>query len=140
MARALLAAARRLSPGLKIEMLGFNCAPPEDINASLDALGAFPGLRAELARAGISLGAWANCNDRRAAHSKGFDVQTDKSEEIKLRDDLGRDGFAGYAQCVHQFVARGATMVGGCCGCGPQGIRAIRDTVIIRDRRDGSGE
>ena len=39
-----------------------------------------------------------------------------------------------------QLEGRGATMVGGCCGCGPQGIRAIRDTVIIRDRRDGSGE
>ena len=40
--------------------------------------------------------------------------------------DMGPDEFASF---VPQLIAAGANFIGGCCGCGPEHIRAIRKVV-----------
>lgn len=121
-ARHVLAAKRGGAP---IEALGFSCTEPETILECLKAIEDAEGLSQELRDAGVRLSAHANCNDRRQAHAKGFDVTKDKSKEIKVRHDLVDDGFTGYVQLCADFVKHGASYVGGCCGCGPEGIEAM---------------
>jgi 2-dehydropantoate 2-reductase len=111
--------------GHQIEALGFSCTEPETILECFKAIQAKSGLRAELQKAGIRLSAHGNCNDRKEAHAKGFNVKADKSQEIKKRKDLCEDGYSGYAHFCKQMVDNGASIVGGCCGCGPEGIQAL---------------
>jgi S-methylmethionine-dependent homocysteine/selenocysteine methylase len=40
-----------------------------------------------------------------------------------LRDDLDPEGYLEFAR---DWVARGATIIGGCCGIGPEHIAALR--------------
>lgn len=111
--------------GAPIEALGFSCTEPETILECLEAIEAQDGLSRELKEAGLRLSAHANVNDRKEAHKKGFDVRTDKSQDIKARDDLVYDGFGGYVKFCKKFAKHGATYLGGCCGCGPAGINGI---------------
>jgi S-methylmethionine-dependent homocysteine/selenocysteine methylase len=121
-AQSVLAAKRAGSP---IEALGFSCTEPELIIEALKAVEAVDGLHGELAAEGIALSAHANVQDRKEAHSKGFDLQELKMEDVKDRADLVDDAFVGYARFCGEFVEHGVTYVGGCCGCGPTGIGSI---------------
>ncbi len=67
--------------------------------------------------ADIPLGAYAN-----AFLPK--DGRAQANEELsELRDDLDPAGYLGFARA---WAARGATIVGGCCGIGPEHIAALR--------------
>eukprot|EP00927_Polykrikos_kofoidii_P055920 TRINITY_DN50105_c0_g1_i1.p1 TRINITY_DN50105_c0_g1~~TRINITY_DN50105_c0_g1_i1.p1 ORF type:complete len:611 (-),score=108.02 TRINITY_DN50105_c0_g1_i1:75-1907(-) len=123
--------------GAAIEALGFSCTEPETILDSLKALESTPGVHQALQEVNIKLSAHANVNDRKQAHLAGFDVRSDKSKAIQARGDLVLDGFSGYAKFCKAFVAHGATYVGGCCGCGPAGISAVRDACIA-GQKDGT--
>jgi len=114
--------------GAPIEALGFSCTEPENILDCLKALESAVGMHQSLKDAGIKLSAHANLNDRSEAHKQGFDVRTDQSKAIRAREDLVYDDFGGYIRFCKQFVTHGAAYVGGCCGCGPAGISALRDT------------
>mmetsp|Transcript_55323 Transcript_55323/g.147722 ORF Transcript_55323/g.147722 Transcript_55323/m.147722 type:complete len:753 (-) Transcript_55323:211-2469(-) len=129
--REAIAAARALldlkKQGVNIEMFGLNCAPPETIHDALRALDE-KGLVYDLHEAGILMAAYANVNDRKNAHdSEGFDVRKIRNsrEGIKRRDDLAADGWAGYLEFVSHWRVHGVSVVGGCCGCGPEGIEAL---------------
>jgi len=123
-ARKVLAAKKNGAP---IEALGYSCTEPETILECLKAIEAVDGLNKEITDAGIALACYANVNDRREAHKKGFDVKTDKVDKIEKRADLCEDDYSGYLDFTKEFVKHGATWVGGCCGCGPEGIKRMSD-------------
>ncbi len=92
----------------------FNCSQPEVMAPALgsarEALAAID--------ADISLGAYAN-----TFPPKGDSAQAN-ADLSDLRDDLEP---AGYLRFARDWVARGATIVGGCCGIGPEHIAALRE-------------
>ena len=111
---------------MPIEALGLGCTEPELI---LEALACVPpALLAELRVAGVGLSVHANLNDRREAHLRGFDVRRLRPEEDQVREraDLCEDSFRGYVEVCEEMVRLfGVSYVGGCCGCGPDGIREL---------------
>lgn len=119
--------------GAPIEALGFNCAPPEDIFAALQALQA-EGLTQQLRSAGVRLAAYANCNDRKAVHDAGFDVQKFVSAgPIRVREDLKG---SGYVDWCHRFINAGVSYCGGCCGCTSIEIQELDTSLVADDRVD----
>jgi len=128
-ARAVLELKRQ---GVDIEMFGLNCAPPETIYDALRVMDE-KGLVYDLHEAGILIAAYANVNDRKNAHdNEGFDVQKIRNsrEGIKRREDLAADGWAGYLEFVRHWRMHGVSVVGGCCGCGPEGVAALRAGLV----------
>ena len=91
----------------------FNCSQPEVMAPALEVA------RDTLAEldAAIEIGAYAN-----AFRPKDENAQA--NEEVSdLRTDLDPPGYLGFAR---DWMARGATIVGGCCGIGPEHIAALR--------------
>jgi S-methylmethionine-dependent homocysteine/selenocysteine methylase len=91
----------------------FNCSQPEVMGPALEAAGA---ALAELG-ADIPIGAYAN-----TFPPKGDSAQANE-EYSELRTDLDPSGYLEFAR---DWVARGAAIVGGCCGIGPEHIAALR--------------
>ncbi len=91
----------------------FNCSQPEVMAPALEIA------RAALAALGadVPLGAYAN-----AFSSKGESVQANQ-EVSDLRKDLDASAYLDFAR---DWAARGATVIGGCCGIGPEHIAALR--------------
>ena len=88
----------------------FNCSPPEVMGAALDVA------RAALGAGGPPLGVYANAfpeDDGEAAANEGISA---------VRPDLTPDRYAGWAA---DWRRRGATLIGGCCGIGPEHIHAL---------------
>ena len=91
----------------------FNCSQPEVMAPALEVA------RDTLAEldAAIEIGAYANAFQPK-------DESTQANEEVSdLRTDLDPPGYLGFAR---DWVAGGATIVGGCCGIGPEHIAALR--------------
>ena len=91
----------------------FNCSQPEVMAAALEVA------RDTLAEldAAIEIGAYANA-------FRPKDESAQANEEVSdLRTDLDPPGYLGFAR---DWMARGATIVGGCCGIGPEHIAALR--------------
>ena len=91
----------------------FNCSQPEvmapALEAARDTLAAQDGA--------IEIGAYAN-----AFPPKRADEEANAWLD-ELRTDLDPPGYLAFAR---DWVARGATIVGGCCGIGPAHIAALR--------------
>ncbi len=91
----------------------FNCSQPEVMAPALevarDTLAARDGA--------IEIGAYAN-----AFQPKNESIQANEGVS-DLRSDLDPPGYLAFAR---DWVARGATIVGGCCGIGPEHIAALR--------------
>jgi len=109
--------------GLPIDMLSFNCASPEKIQVCLETLKSSTMMDA-LANAGVKIGAYANCCD--FVRVKHYDVRSNPQFRA-TRSDLKDDG--GYAKMVKQWVDMGVTYVGGCCGCSPEMIQHLHDSL-----------
>ncbi len=91
----------------------FNCSQPEVMAPALEsARGALSAIGAE-----IPLGAYAN-----TFPPKGDSAQAN-SDLSDLRGDLDPPAYLEFAR---DWVARGAGIVGGCCGIGPEHIAALR--------------
>ncbi len=91
----------------------FNCSQPEVMAPALEVA------RDTLAEldAAVKTGAYANTFQPK-------DESTQANEEVSdLRSDLEPPGYLGFAR---DWVARGATIVGGCCGIGPAHIATLR--------------
>ncbi|MCH8924939.1 MAG: homocysteine S-methyltransferase family protein [Proteobacteria bacterium] len=91
----------------------FNCSQPEVMAPALEVA------RDTLAEldAAIEIGAYANAFQPK-------DESAQANEEVSdLRTDLDPPGYLGFAR---DWMARGATIVGGCCGIGPEHIAALR--------------
>ncbi len=104
-AEAVRAAVRR---GAKAVL--FNCSQPEVMAPALEAARAALG-------ADITLGAYANTFPPKNESAQANEEASD------LRDDLDP---AGYLDFARDWAAGGATIIGGCCGIGPEHIAALR--------------
>ncbi len=91
----------------------FNCSQPEvmapALEAARDTLAAQDGA--------IEMGAYANAFQPKNQSTRANEDVSD------LRADLDPPGYLGFAR---DWVARGAEIVGGCCGIGPEHIAALR--------------
>lgn len=88
----------------------FNCCQAESISAALEST-------ANIATPGVRFGGYANRFV--TAHSDSGQANEQLSA---FRDDLGP---ADYARSVKRWIDLGATIVGGCCGMGPDHIAEI---------------
>ncbi|WP_205505098.1 homocysteine S-methyltransferase family protein [Pseudomonas viridiflava] len=93
----------------------FNCSQPEVMAAALAAAREV----IEAASAQIELGVYANAFPVMEVEEEGAN---DTLHDI--REDLGPDA---YAQWANTWVEQGASVIGGCCGIGPEHIAALRN-------------
>ncbi|MFS0825217.1 homocysteine S-methyltransferase family protein [Pseudomonas phoenicis] len=108
-----VSAAAEAVAALGVQTLLFNCSQPEVIGAAIDAA------KAVFARLGvdIAIGAYANAfppQPKDATANDGLD---------ELRDDLDPPGYLRWTQ---DWRARGASLLGGCCGIGPEHIAQLK--------------
>lgn len=91
----------------------FNCSRPEVMAAAVQAARA--ALNAE--NSSLDIGVYANAfepSDNQRGANEGLS---------KMRQDTDP---AGYLDFAEDWVAQGATLVGGCCGIGPEHIAALK--------------
>ncbi|SLN16043.1 Homocysteine S-methyltransferase [Roseivivax jejudonensis] len=86
-----------------------NCSAPEAMGPAIDALAA----------SGLPVGAYANGFE---GITKDFLSVSPTVDRLSRRRDMGPERYAAHAM---DWVARGATIVGGCCETGPAHIAAI---------------
>ena len=86
-----------------------NCAVPEALTSAMDVL----------ADLGVPFGGYANAFTSVAALEPGGTVDV-----LEARKDLDPEAYADH---VLEWVARGATIVGGCCEVGPVHIQALAE-------------
>jgi S-methylmethionine-dependent homocysteine/selenocysteine methylase len=100
----------------------FNCSQPEVMGAAVTIA-----RRRILEFAGdarrLRLGVYANAFP---AVSQAAEANSDL---LEIRTDLTPEGYLAW---VDDWIARGADIVGGCCGIGPEHIRAIRESIGVR--------
>lgn len=105
-----VAEAARMAAKLGAAALLFNCSQPEVMAAAVAAA------RAQLP-ADIRIGVYANA----------FPPQTAEAEANSgldpIREDLTPEGYATFAAA---WAKAGASIIGGCCGIGPEHIAALR--------------
>ncbi len=89
----------------------FNCSQAETIG---QAIGTAVELIDVAGRADVEVGGYANRFV--ASHTSTGEANSDLS---LFRDDLDPDAYGGF---VEQWLDRGATIVGGCCGIGPDHV------------------
>ncbi len=113
-----IAAANVALEGIAVAAVLANCTSPEAIGAAM----------AELAATGRPTGGYAN----------GFKpiprsfLPGRTLAQVGVRQDLDPDAYAAFAL---DWVARGATIVGGCCETGPAHIARLRDLLLAAGHR-----
>ena len=109
--------------GLGAEAVLFNCSQPEVMGAAISATA---DLLARLTPApSTRIGVYANAFAAAGKGARGTEAQANV-ELNEIRADLTPDGYLNW---VHEWIGRGARIVGGCCGIGPEHIRAIRASI-----------
>jgi S-methylmethionine-dependent homocysteine/selenocysteine methylase len=107
-ADAVAAAAR-----LEAAAILFNCSQPEVMGPAISVAAATPVARS----GGLRIGAYANA-------FPPLDASAEANAQLhEIRADLDP---AGYRAFVRDWIARGASIVGGCCGIGPEHIALLR--------------
>lgn len=99
--------------GLGVASVLFNCSQPEVIGDAVDVA------RAVIARhnADIAIGVYANAFPPQPKEAKANDGLDE------LREDLDPPGYLVWAKGWRE---RGANMIGGCCGIGPEHIAELK--------------
>jgi S-methylmethionine-dependent homocysteine/selenocysteine methylase len=111
-----VAEAARLAQELGAAALLFNCSQPEVMEAAVRAA------RAELGPdSPIRIGVYANAFPPMAADAEANNGLT------PIREDLTPEGYGRFAAAWH---AAGASILGGCCGIGPEHIAALRREAV----------
>ena len=100
-----------LAARLGAEALLFNCSQPEVMAAALDEA------RSALGTSAIRLGVYANAFPPMNAESEANEALS------PIRADLTPTGYAAFARA---WTAAGASVLGGCCGIGPEHIAVLR--------------
>jgi homocysteine S-methyltransferase len=104
--------AATLARELGAEALLFNCSAPEVMDEAINRA------KSILAEEDIRLGVYANG----FAHSQ---EEVGANEALRdIRSDLDPTRYLAFAR---QWAASGATIIGGCCGIGPEHIRALSE-------------
>ncbi|MBI0425005.1 homocysteine S-methyltransferase family protein [Psychrobacter sp. NG27] len=98
---------------LNIEAILFNCCQPEVINQALEVA---QNVLQEKDAAHIKLGAYANAFPPQPKDAAANDTLNE------VRDDLTPPAYLLWAQ---KWQAQGASLIGGCCGIGPEHIQAL---------------
>ena len=93
----------------------FNCSQPEVMEAAISSARAILG-----AQSAIRIGVYANAFPPMAADAEA------NSGLSPIRADLTPEGYARFAAA---WYAAGASILGGCCGIGPEHIAALRTGV-----------
>lgn len=106
-----VASAAGLALRLGAEALLFNCSAPEVMGDAIDKA------KAALAGHGLQIGVYANG----FAHNE--DVIDANAGLRDIRPDLDPLRYLDWAQ---EWMAAGASLIGGCCGIGPDHISALR--------------
>jgi S-methylmethionine-dependent homocysteine/selenocysteine methylase len=111
-----VAEAARALHELQAAAMLFNCSQPEVMGAAVEVA------RDTLKRLGstMRIGVYANAfppQPKEATANAGLD---------EVRADLTPAGYLTFAQ---DWVQRGATIIGGCCGIGPEHIAALREAL-----------
>jgi S-methylmethionine-dependent homocysteine/selenocysteine methylase len=114
-ADAVAAAAR-----LGAEAVLFNCSQPEVMGAAVSIVHQRICASANPESKNLRIGVYANAF---ALSPKEAQANADLRE---IRSDLTPDG---YLTWVKDWIDRGADIVGGCCGIGPEHIRAIHESI-----------
>ena len=96
---------------LGAKALLFNCSQPEVMEAALREA------RSALAGSEIRLGVYANAFPPMSAEAEA------NTAICPIRADLTPSGYAAFAQ---SWTCAGASILGGCCGIGPEHIAALR--------------
>lgn len=95
----------------KLQALLFNCNQPEEMEEALQ-------IAAAITKGDIPLGAYANAMPKvTAGHNANLDI-------CPLRGELTPASYLKFAQSWH---AAGASILGGCCGIGPDHIRKLAE-------------
>lgn len=89
------------------DMMLINCSPPEAVSRAVEILHA----RSQ------PFGAYANGFTTTEPYRGDATVAA-----LEVREDLDADGYAAFAR---DWLAAGASLIGGCCEVGPQHIRAL---------------
>lgn len=97
----------------------FNCSQPEAITLALGEIHQSEMAKSRLAQRSIQLGAYAN---RLTVISDDWTL-AESTEPQAMRIDLDPEQ---YNRFVLQWIDLGATLIGGCCGIGPEYIANIR--------------
>lgn len=99
----------------KVDAILFNCCQPEVINKAIQTT------QHQLATLGaqhIEIGAYANAFPPQQKDATANEGLTD------LRADLTPSSYLDWAQ---QWIQNGATLIGGCCGIGPEHIAVLSE-------------
>ncbi|NBU83315.1 MAG: homocysteine S-methyltransferase family protein [Sphingomonadaceae bacterium] len=112
--------AARFAQEVGAAALLFNCSQPEVMEAAVHSARAQIG-----AQSSIRIGVYANAFPPMAADAEA------NSALCPIREDLTPEGYGRFAAAWH---AAGASILGGCCGIGPEHIAALR-----KGARHGSG-
>ncbi len=105
-----VAAAAAAAVELGAEAVLFNCSQPERMAGAIAA--------ARAAAPDLPIGAYAN------AFPEIPDDHEANDALFGIRTDLGPDGYCAFAKA---WVDAGATLIGGCCGVGPEQIAALSE-------------
>lgn len=100
---------------LGVDAILFNCSQPEIIGEAIELT---QRLLSEMDENNIKIGAYANAfppTPKDATANDGLD---------ELREDLTPPA---YLTWVQQWQSKGASLIGGCCGIGPEHILAIKE-------------
>ena len=111
-----VAAAVEAALRLRAAVVLFNCSQPEVMGEAVSVALATLDRRGGAARA-VRIGVYANAFPPQGA------VPEANSTLHDIRADLTP---AGYLHFAEDWVKRGATIIGGCCGIGPEHIAALR--------------
>ncbi|MDX1589929.1 MAG: homocysteine S-methyltransferase family protein [Oleiphilaceae bacterium] len=98
-----------------------NCSTPEALTTAMTALSGL----------GVPFGGYANAFTSVAALKPGGTV-----DALEARQDLGP---VAYSDHVLQWVAKGATIVGGCCEVGPGHIKVLAERLTEAGHTLGDG-
>ncbi|UFH51232.1 homocysteine S-methyltransferase family protein [Pseudomonas sp. KNUC1026] len=111
-----VAEAAQAVAALGVQALLFNCSQPEVIGAAIDVA------RSQFEALGVSIaiGAYANALPPQPKDAKANDGLDE------LRQDLDPPGYLRWAQ---DWRTRGASLLGGCCGIGPEHIERLAQDV-----------
>lgn len=96
-----------------------NCSSPEAISAAMPVL----------AKGGVPFGGYANGFIK---ISEGFLTDKPTVDALTARTDLGPEAYAAFAM---DWIAQGATIVGGCCEVGPLHIAALAHDIRAAGHR-----
>ena len=103
----------------KAEALLFNCSQPEVMGGAVEEA-----VRAVAAQsAPLRIGVYAN------AFAPARVVSEANAALSAMRGDVTPEAYRAWAR---DWIGRGATIVGGCCGVGPEHIQALNSVVVRR--------